>query len=172
MRKWPEVKMRGIIWHWTAGTYTPSALDLSHYHFVIDGQGHYHDGVAIELNANPIRPGYAAHTLHCNTGFIGVSCASMAGAVENSTNGNFPLRERQVDTLITLSAALCQFYDISPSEKTTLSHAEVQNNLGIRQRGKWDIAVFPFNPSFNTAKKCGDYIRAEVKRAIAVHSGV
>ncbi len=28
--------MKRLIWHWSAGTHTPSALDRQHYHFVID----------------------------------------------------------------------------------------------------------------------------------------
>jgi len=162
--------MQRIIWHWTAGTYSVSALDRQHYHFVIDGEGHYYDAVPIENNVPPLVSGkYAAHTLGSNSGSIGISCAAMAGARETGNYGSFPLLQRQIDTLITLSVALCHYYEIPVSPKTTLSHAEVQTNLGIQQRGKWDIAVFPFDLCFNTAKKCGDYIRAKVQEGLNVH---
>lgn len=172
MRDWPKVKMDKLIWHWTAGTYSTSALALQHYHFIIDGDGRYHDAVAIENNVPPLVAGkYAAHTRNCNSRAIGISCCAMGDALEKGPFGKWPLLEKQIDTLITLSVALCYFYDIPVSPTTTLSHAEVQNNLGIAQRGKWDIAVFPFNPSLNTAKKCGDFIRAKVQEGLNVHIG-
>lgn len=170
MRDWPKVKMDGLRWHWTAGTYTPSATDKSHYHFVIDGNGAYFDAVPIEYNVPPLITGkYAAHTRNNNSRTIGISCCAMGGASENGNYGEWPLKENQIDTLITLSVALCHFYDIAVTPKTCMSHAEVQNNLGIAQRGKWDIAVFPFLPKLNTAKKCGDYIRAKVQEGLNVH---
>lgn len=172
MKEWPRVKMEGIRWHWTAGSYTPSKLDLSHYHFVIDGNGVYHDGVPIENNVPPLVSGkYAAHTRGNNSRQIGISCAAMGGALERGPYGKWPLLEKQVDTLITLSVALCHFYDIQPLEKDCMSHAEVQPVLGIAQRGKWDIAVFPFAPKYNTAKKCGDFIRSKIAEGLAVHTG-
>ena len=172
MRDWPQVKMSRIIWHWTAGTYTPSDLDLSHYHFVIDGNGQYHDGVNIEYNAAPIDlMRYAAHTKQCNSESIGISVAAMAGAKTVTDWGTYPVKRAQIDTLISLSVALGHFYNIPVTDKTMLSHAEVENNLGIKQRGKWDIAVFPFMPSFNTAKLCGDYLRSKVQEGLNVHNG-
>jgi N-acetyl-anhydromuramyl-L-alanine amidase AmpD len=172
MRDWPKVKMDGIRWHWSGGAYTPSHLDLSHYHFAIDGNGIYYDGVPIEYNAPPLVSGkYAAHTRGNNSRMIGISCCSMGGALERGPYGKWPLLERQIETLITLSVALCHFYEIPVSDKRTMSHAEVQPNLGIKQNGKWDIAVFPFAPEYNTAKKCGDYIRKRVAAGLAVQQG-
>lgn len=171
MRDWPKIKMSRIIWHWTAGNYSPSDLALEHYHFVIDGNGRYFDAVPIELNTTPLKSGYAAHTRNCNSDSIGISCCAMGNAIEHGDFGKWPLKANQIDTLITLSVALCHFYDIKVSPKTTLSHAEVQNNLGIAQRGKWDIGVFPFLPKLNTPQQCGDYIRAKVQEGLNVHIG-
>jgi hypothetical protein len=56
----------------------------------------------------------------------------------------------------------CRRYDIPVTPKTVLSHAEVQNNLGIKQRGKWDISRLAVDPSMNGAKACGDLLRASV----------
>lgn len=170
MRDWPAVKMLGIRWHWTAGTYTPNEIDFSHYHFLIDGDGRYMDGVPIENNAPPLITGkYAAHTRGNNSRMIGISCCAMGGAFERGPFGMWPLREKQIDTLITLSVALCHFYDIVPDRKICMSHAEVQSTLGIPQKGKWDIAVFPFAPEYNTARKCGDFIRTKIADGLAVH---
>ncbi|MER8369697.1 hypothetical protein NKH70_28955 [Mesorhizobium sp. M0991] len=40
-------------------------------------------------------------------------------------------------------AELCKYYRIKVTSKTVLSHAEVESNLGIEQRGKWDSPGCP-----------------------------
>src|SRR5690606_21599103 len=57
--------------------------------------------------------------------------------------------------------------NIAVTPKTVLTHAEVQANLGIKQRNKWDIAVLPFDRKVVGAKAIGDKLRSEVKEAIA-----
>jgi hypothetical protein len=47
--------------------------------------------------------------------------------------------------------------------KTVLSHAEVQQTLGITQKGKWDIARLPFDDSIKGAIAIGDQMRGLVK---------
>jgi hypothetical protein len=51
--------------------------------------------------------------------------------------------------------------------KTVLSHAEVQANLGIKQKGKWDIAILPWDRSFDTARECGDEFRRMVQEHLS-----
>ena len=137
--------MKRIIWHWTAGAYTPSDLDRSHYHFVIDRAGKVHPGKwPVAANRKPVKGQYAAHTLNCNTGSIGVAVAAMAGAVERPFSfGDYPITPAQVDALVRLSRDLGREYSIPVTPQTMLSHAEVQPTLGIKQRGKWDIAWLP-----------------------------
>lgn len=51
--------MQRIILHWSAGTNTVSALDLLHYHFIVDGNGSVHDGKSKpEANAKPTAGAY------------------------------------------------------------------------------------------------------------------
>ena len=89
-----------------------------------------------------------------------MSLCCMAGAIESPFNaGKFPMTEAQWDKLPVVLAALCERYSITPSPTTVLSHAEVQTNLGIKQRGKWDIARLAFDPSAKGAKACGDIFR-------------
>lgn len=162
----PAAPMKRIIVHWTAGSYTASALDKEHYHFVVDGDGRVHAGLhRVSANVAPLREGkYAAHTLSCNTGSIGVSVACMAGAVEAPFNGGkFPLKQGQFERLADVVAELCAAYKIPVSRETVLSHAEVQQTLGIKQRGKWDIAVLPFDRSVVGARAVGDKLREMVK---------
>ncbi|NJM13637.1 MAG: amidase, partial [Synechococcaceae cyanobacterium SM1_2_3] len=72
--------MKRIIMHWSAGAHTVSAVDKKHYHFIIDGAGKVHAGnFPPEANRNPVKGQYAAHTLNCNTGSIGVAVARGGG---------------------------------------------------------------------------------------------
>ncbi|MBD9528668.1 N-acetylmuramoyl-L-alanine amidase [Paracoccus sp. PAR01] len=158
-----------IILHWTAGRNTVSALDRQHYHFIIDGAGIVCEGVhAPEDNLGVLREGsYAAHTQNCNTGAIGVALAGMAGAEEAPfTAGAFPMGEVQVEALAALSANLCKRYGIPVTRQTILSHAEVQQTLGIAQRGKWDIVWLPGMAKPGNPVEVGDKIRARIVAAM------
>lgn len=166
----PPAKLARVILHWTAGGHKATDFDRKHYHILIEGDGKVVRGFpSINLNSEPkAKKGYAAHTLNCNTGSIGVSLCCMAGAVEKPFNaGQYPLTASQWEAASTVVAELCKRYGIPVTPKTVLSHAEVQANLGIKQRGKWDIAILAFNGNFNTAKKVGDRFRAEVAAKLA-----
>lgn len=156
--------LKRIIIHWTAGAHTPSALDKTHYHFIIDGNGTVHEGkFKPEANVKPVSGKYAAHTLNCNTGSIGVSLAAMAGAVERPFSaGKHPITAKQLEALYVLIGKLCAQYSIPVTRQTVLSHAEVQPTLGIKQRGKWDIAWLPGMPSPGDPVAVGDQIRKMV----------
>ena len=155
--------MNRVIVHWTAGTHRASGLDRSHYHVLIEGDGKLVRGIpAISLNdSRGAKPGYAAHTLNCNTGSIGVSLCCMAGAVESPFNaGSAPMTRVQWDALPPVLADLCRRYGIPVTRKTVLSHAEVQGTLKIAQRGKWDISRLAFDPSVVGSAACGDAFRS------------
>lgn len=158
-----NAKMSRIIIHWTAGTNTVNSVDKQHYHIVIDGDGIIHKGNhAIKDNEKIVGDNYAAHTKGTNTCSIGVSIAGMLNATEKDF-GKYPIKKEQLDVLIKVLKELVSHYGIAVTDKTVLSHAEVQTNLGIKQNGKIDICVFPWDSkNYNTAKKCGDYIRAKV----------
>jgi N-acetyl-anhydromuramyl-L-alanine amidase AmpD len=159
------VPMNRVIIHWTAGAGMPSALDKSHYHFLIDEKGGIHRGVHIARNsAKGVKDGYAAHTFGCNTGSIGISLCGMRGAVKKPfAAGPSPINFEQLKIACRITAECMAEYGILLSPKTVLTHAEVQNNLGIKQRGKWDIAVFPWAKNYDTPRECGDFIRELVK---------
>lgn len=165
----PSARLSRVIVHWTAGSHRASGLDRAHYHIVIEGDGTLSRGTpSIALNdAGGAKPGYAAHTLNCNTGSIGVALCCMAGAVESPFKpGNAPMTPIQWQALPRVVADLCRRYDIPVTPKTVLSHAEVQPNLCIKQKGKWDISRVPPVPSLVGAKACGDALRAAVASLI------
>lgn len=159
----PAAQIKRVIVHWTAGLHRASQLDRSHYHLLIESDGKLVRGKpSIDLNdARGTKTGYAAHTLNCNTGSIGVSLCCMAGAEENPFNpGSAPMTREQWDALPKVLAELCRRYSIPVTPKTVLSHAEVQATLGIKQRGKWDISRLAFNLDIIGAKACGDQFRS------------
>lgn len=160
--------MERIIIHWTAGTHTVSALDRKHYHFIVAGDGKVILGDwPVSANAKPQPGRYAAHTLNCNTGSIGIAVAAMAGAVERPFSaGRFPITEAQLDALVIECAALAKQYGIPVSRQTILTHAEVQPTLGIRQRGKWDIAWLPGMAAPIDPVKAGDMLRDRITAAM------
>ncbi|MGH1356615.1 MAG: peptidoglycan recognition protein family protein [Thalassovita sp.] len=82
--------------------------------------------------------------LNANTGAIGLSLDCMAGAQEWPFDASkHPMTRAQVEALAATTARLCKQYDIPVSRWSTLSHAEIQPTLGIRQRFKWDITWLP-----------------------------
>lgn len=164
----PPAQMQRIIMHWTAGQHDPSDLDREHYHVLVTGNGGVVRGKpSIAANEAPTRPGYAAHTLNCNSGSIGVSLCAMAMAVENPFDaGKQPITVPQFETFVQVVAELAVRYRIGPTRKTILSHAEVQETLGIKQRGKWDIARLPFDDTIKGSIAVGDYIRRRVNVAM------
>ncbi|WP_377838684.1 N-acetylmuramoyl-L-alanine amidase [Bosea sp. UC22_33] len=166
----PAARMKRIVVHWTAGAHRASGLDRRHYHILIEGDGKLVRGIpSIDLNdAREVKPGYAAHTLSCNTGSIGVSLCCMAGAVESPFNaGEAPMTRSQWEALPRVLADLCRRYGISVTPRTVLSHAEVQGTLGIKQKGKWDISRLAFDQTVRGAQACGDLFRAGTASLLA-----
>ncbi|MFA9232350.1 MAG: N-acetylmuramoyl-L-alanine amidase [Microgenomates group bacterium] len=165
--------MNRIIMHWTAGTHTPGADDLVHYHFVIDGAGRVRPGLHYpEANSRIDHPGdtstYAAHTLHANTGAIGVAVAAMVGARERPFYaGTYPVTKEQVAALAAHVAGLCLRYGIPVLRETVLTHAEVQPTLGILQRGKWDITWLPGDTAPSDPVFVGDKLRHMISAEVA-----
>lgn len=153
--------MKGVIIHWTAGAHKANATDRKAYHVLIEGDGTVVQGVPIERNAAPLKDGYAAHTLNANTDRIGVSMCAMGGAVESPFNpGKWPITEVQFEQACREVAKLCATYNIPVTPTTVLTHAEVQPNLGIAQRGKWDITRYA---NLVGAAAVGNHMRDRVR---------
>ena len=157
--------MRRIIMHWTAGHGTASELDKEHYHAMTQQdcqivQGHE----AVEDNRVTSDGDYAAHTLNLNTGSIGVSVCGMAGAIERPFDpGVSPINEAQVNAFCKMVAGYCMRYGIPVSRSTVLTHYEVEPVLGVKQRGKWDIAVLPYRLDLVGQFAVGDHLRDLVR---------
>ena len=160
--------MQRIICHWTAGLHKASQLDREHYHFLFEADGKMVKGILpVSANESTADGEYAAHAFMCNKGSIGVSLCCMSGAREVPFNsGKFPMTKTQWDAMVKFVAKLCKEYGIPVTPKTVLSHAEVQPNLGIKQKGKWDFTRLSFDLSVKGHRACGDKLRAEVSAAM------
>jgi hypothetical protein len=170
----PQARMARIHVHWTAGSHKASDTDRRSYHILVEGDGRLVRGhPSIKLNERPVKgSGYAAHTLNANSGAIGVSLCCMGGreVCENPfVCGPFPMTRVQWDRMVEVVAALAKRYEIPVTSKTILTHAEVEPNLGIRQRGKWDVTRLAFDLSVAGARNVGDRLRKEV--AVALDKG-
>lgn len=95
----------GIVFHWTAGTYTTLS---DHYHFcvVFDGKK------AKVVQTKSVRE-RGSHTWRRNTGKVGIS---MCGMYDNpETKGlDYPLKKEQIEACAKLAAELCFILDIDP----------------------------------------------------------
>jgi N-acetyl-anhydromuramyl-L-alanine amidase AmpD len=157
--------MKRIILHWTAGTHKPSEVDKEHYHFIIDGEGRLVKGDYVPEDNISVSDGiYAAHTRGANGGAIGIAMAGMMDAEGPGKLGKYPLKQKQWDATMWFVKKIAKQYGIPVTPTTILTHAEVEQTLGIKQKGKIDISFgVPGKPELKTAKTVGNYIRERVK---------
>jgi len=150
----PPADMRRVIVHWTAGGHRANDVDRAAYHILVEETGRLVRGThSIADNLNTADGDYAAHTLGCNTRSIGVSMCCMADCCQKPFHaGRFPMSERQWTAMLHVVAQLCRRYGIDVTPTTVLGHGEVQQNLGIKQKSKWDPMVLPFRPELAPAQ--------------------
>ena len=160
--------LHSIVLHWTGGGYSTIQLELDHYHVLVNNQGRAIPGkLKPEANSDISDGVYCAHTRGANTGRIGVAVDAMANADERPFwKGTAPITPRQFAGFCEAVADLCQTYAIPVSRWTVLSHAEVERNLGIPQRGKWDITWLPGMDEPGDPVVVGNRIRAEVSHIL------
>lgn len=165
--------MTGLHLHHTGGAYTANTIDLNSYHRLTQGDGSIVSGKwsILDNAAGRIRKGqYAAHTLNANTGKIGLAMCAMGGGEwrDPRTCKFFPVKE-QVDAFIAEAARLCRTWDIKVTRKTVLTHAEVQETLGIRQKNKWDFDYDPYAVlDTRDPIEIGDMIREKISAQMGI----
>lgn len=160
----PAAPMKRIHLHWTGGGHTANAVDRKSYHVLIQHDGSLVRGDrSIAANAPGSGMPPASHTRNANTGAIGISMCCMARAVERPFDaGRHPMTRAQWDRAMEIVAQLARRYRIPVTPVTILTHSEVQSNLGILQKNKWDINNLAFDPRLTGAKAVGDHMRARV----------
>jgi hypothetical protein len=86
----------------------------------------------------------------------------MAGSTERPFDpGEAPITHGQYETMCRVVAELCFRKKIPVSPTTVLNHGEVERNLGIKQRNKWDVMVLPWALSM-TWEQVGEHFRSRV----------
>lgn len=140
--------VRGIVWHWTAGAKGFIEMERKAYNFLHSTTGDTIQGeatVAEQVMYDWRRGIGASHTKSMNTGWIGQSVDAMAGAKQANPMvwGSNPITWEGIDAMLEQSAELVKEYNIPISKWTTLTHAEVEPTLGVKQRWKWDYTVLP-----------------------------
>lgn len=160
----PPAAMKRIHVHWTAGAHRANATDRKSYHILIENDGKLVRGDrSIAANAPNSGMEPASHTLDANTGAIGVSMCCMHGAREGPFNaGSSPMTRVQWDRMTDVVAELAKRYAVPVTPVTILTHAEVQPNLNIRQRNKWDITRLAFDDAVRGHRAVGDLMRRQV----------
>lgn len=161
-------RLHRIHWHWTASTYVVHPDVLEHYNGVFDKDGKAYAGAAKPEDQaiyDYTKGIGVSHTLNANTGAIGLSVAAMAGAEGWPILkwGNYPLTWEGIDGMLKATAYYCKRFSIPVSRWSTLSHAEVQETLGIPQKQKWDFQVLPGMDKVIPAVECGDILRKRLK---------
>jgi len=140
--------VRGIVWHWTAGAKGFIDMEREAYNFLHSRTGDTIQGeatVAEQVMYDWRRGIGASHTKSMNTGWIGQSVDAMAGSKQANPMvwGSNPITWEGIDAMLEQTAELVEEYDIPVSKWTTLTHAEVEPTLGVKQRWKWDYTVLP-----------------------------
>lgn len=165
--------IKGVVLHWAASSYNVTDNVKKHYNFVIDEIGTVHNGLhPLSHQTPPLNSGgYAAHTRRHNSYQAGIGLMGMHGATSNPFKaGKYPITKASFDEAVRLTATICIDHKITVTNKTVLSHAEVQKNLGIPQRGKWDISRLPWDDSIKGATEVGNHyrnlVRAEMERRL------
>lgn len=161
--------VRGAVWHWTAGAKGVISLERKAYNFLHDVKGNTYDGestVAEQVMYDWRRGIGASHTKSMNTGWIGQSVDAMVGAEQTNpiTWGSNPITWEGIDAMLEQTADLHDEYGFPISKWTTLSHAEVQPTLGIKQRWKWDYVVLPGDKVSRSPVEVGDILRERLKK--------
>lgn len=157
--------VRGVVWHWTAGAKGFIDLERNAYNFLFSTDGDMIQGnhtIAEQVMYDWRKKIGASHTKSMNTGWVGCSVDAMAGSAQKNPMqwGNNPITWEGIDAMLEQTMEICEEYDIPVSRWTTLTHAEVQSTLGVKQRWKWDYTVLPGDSNgFQNPVEIGDKLR-------------
>ena len=156
--------MKRIIIHWTAGGYYPTDYEKEHYHFLVDKDGRVHNGKFRPEDNEVCRIGkYAAHAGGGNTGSIGIAMCAMAGFINKSSVGKYPILKKQFEKTMEFCANLVKKYNLEVTPQSVLTHYEFGiKNPKTTSAGKIDIIYLP-PYSWVEKNEVGSFIRSKVK---------
>lgn len=148
--------IKGVICHWTGGVYHPNAVDMEHYHFLVDGDGQIIKGKFDPFDNLNCKDGkYAAHCGGGNTGRIGIALCGMY-------DKNYPIKRIQLEAMCKKIAQLCKTYGIAINSNTVQTHSEFgSKNPHTSSFGKIDIDKLPCIALYDR-QSVGNWIRDKV----------
>lgn len=165
--------LKGIIFHWTAGSYTTREQDL--YHLTIDNlgnvfQGHKPPEANIPKNGQYLNEAVDKYVHHCGGGNsfrIGIGLMGMAGFDTKNKKTAYPLTATQCERAWYEGAKYCKKYSIIVTPETVETHYEFgkRTNPGHKVNssyGKIDITYLPYQATLRP-DEIGDFIREKVK---------
>ena len=156
-----NIQKNGISLHWTAGTYLPNGLELSHYHGGVSWDGH----TARYAKWNDYTANLP-HTWNRNTDLIGLTICGMAGA--NTKNfGRYPVREEQIEELCLACAEVAYLKKIQVANCRTHAEWALIDGYGPQSgdpETRWDLGILkPGACTPSIARKTGDYLRSKIR---------
>ncbi len=156
--------MKKIIIHWTAGGYSPNAVDRHAYHFLVNKDGKIIEGdFKPEDNLICTKDFYAAHTGGGNTGSIGVAMCAMHGFKSRYESGQYPITAIQFEATMKFCAKLAMKYRIPITPATVMTHYEFGiKNPKTSSAGKIDITYLP-PYQWVDKNDIGSFIRSKIK---------
>lgn len=154
--------------HWTGGGHRATDKDREYYNYIIEADGTIIEGKNSPEDQRSTADGiYGAHTARLNTRNLGIGLCGMADSKEHPfAPGPSPITEKSFRVAIILMAKLSGAFAVPITPERVITHAEAEPNLGIKQAGKWDITVLPWNPDIRGARQVGDYMRMLIREAM------
>lgn len=161
--------MKRICIHWTAGTLHANAIEIQHYHRLVEGDGAVVLGkrkpeTNIPKNGKYLTDeDYAAHCGGGNSWAIGWALCGMAGFKNAKEPGKYPITHVQFEAACHGIASDCLRYDIPIDADHVYTHYEFGlKNPHTPSKGKIDIIYLPPFPHLKP-NEVGDFFRAKIK---------
>ena len=145
--------MKRVICHWSEGNYKANSTDMSTTTFSSRVTARCVAATTRSTTRKHRRQRLRSAYAQCEHAGDRGGCCCMVGCQETPFKpGSQPMKKSQWNTMVQVVAELCQFYGIHVTPTTVLGHGEVQANLNITQKGKWDPMVWPWATSKTRAQ--------------------
>ena len=131
---YPMGKQKGLIYHWTAGTYD-QCYDAYNLNIVFDPQ----KGVAHVVKTIKFSQ-LAQHLWGRNTGMVAITFCSMHRAVNSTSHaGQFPVTPAMLKVGAMVGAEVCAWYDIDPRAKLILPKKKISGSSLVTVGGQIEV---------------------------------
>ena len=152
-------KPKRIIIHWTAGGHKANATDLSHYHFIFEGDGTIRNGRHSVASNCPVVRG-RPYAMHCGGGNSWSAGYSLCGGPKGYRLGE--ITRLSFERMCLRVAQDIHKWNITLSPETVMTHYEFGlANPRTSSAGKPDISNLPWAPEI-PAREVGNHIRRTI----------